>query len=166
MCKKEIYNQWKKEFFKIKELDYFNVYLVGTFNDYINDKFSNMDSDKKYTENQINNMSNKDLITLEKFQNLNYTDVDIVITDNSDIDKIKKVLTDAQKIETFDMFFDLKYQSCGVFQDYNTKGDYFDCEIIQYNSEKKVKLPFEKHEKIFEMGYEYFKPTLIKNKLL
>lgn len=176
----KIFESWKKEFFKIKELDYFNVYLVGTFNDYLNGKFSKFNFNTKYTVDEIHHMSGEELITLEKSQNLNYTDIDIVITDNDDIDKIKKVLNSSkeinQKYQILNskkrcIFFDLKYQSCGVFQEYNTEGNDFDCQIIQLNfknkiEEKKEKLPFKKHKEISEMGYKFSKPTLIKKQLV
>ena len=178
----KVFDKWKKEFFQIKELDYFNVYLVGSFNDYINGKFSHINSHKKYTIDEIHKMTNEKLVTLDKFFQLNFVDIDVVITDNNDIDKIKKVFETTKKInkkyQVLDstknyIFFDLMYYSINSFKLKYSNLDEIECEAIKYENidssnikKEKIRLPYEKHKKLFEMGYKPIKPTLLKNKLL
>ncbi len=174
MDKIKIFENWKNEFFKIKELDYFDVYLIGTFNDFYKGKFSKLNSNKKYTKEEIYNMTDSELMTLEKFHNTlsDYIDIDVVITGNDDIEKIKKVLSSSKvintKYEEKPLSFDLRYQSCGVkmFELGSYENDMkFDCKVVTWNDSLKIKtiqLPYKKHQEIFEMGYRYFKPTLLK----
>ena len=114
----KIFEIWKKEFLQLEELKYFNVYLTGSFNSLYNNIYDGIDLTKKYTEEDIHNMTNKEIVMLWKCKKSQYSDIDIVCTtQNYDSNKIKKLYKEAIDInkkyyhESIEgvIYFDLMY---------------------------------------------------------
>ena len=156
--------------------------MISTFNDFYNNKFSHIDLNKKYTLDDINNMSDKDIATLIKYIDIEVMDIDIFITECDDIKIIEKVFFQTAEIsKKYTQLFDLKWHNKPLSDEYYK--DYTDYkfediptetyEIIGFTDkhytslEKKTyEIPFPHQKHFLMMGYQNLKPTLLKNKLL
>ena len=120
----EMFEEWKKDLFELypTELLDFDVYVVGGFNNFLYDDFSDIDINKKYFQKDLENMSNEELVRLDKFL-CGIFDIDIVLTKCDNLKSIKKIMTGIvelgfKKYQTvFDIAFwdtspDIIYENC------------------------------------------------------
>jgi len=133
---KQIFEDWKKEFFKIEETSDFKIYLVGGFTDIYNDTFDGMDRNKIYTDEELDNMSDKDIVNLEKFL-YKTKDIDIAITGPDDPVKIKKLIHEGIRLgyENYGVFIDIMWFKIFEIYDYSENG-YSDISEIERYQEK------------------------------
>ena len=108
----DIFNSWKKDFFKMEETKDFNIYVVGSFVDIINGRFDDFDLDKIYSDEELEDMTDKELIMLDRaLTNTNDIDVILIGSDKSidDKKKIKKLMYEGMRLgwEKYGIFVDL-----------------------------------------------------------
>jgi len=133
---KQIFEDWKKEFLKIEEIADFKIYLVGGFTDIYNDTFDGMDRNKVYTDEELDNMSDRDIVNLEKFL-YKTQDIDIILTGPDDPEKIKKLIHEGIRLgyEKHGVFVDIMWFKFFKEYDYSVNG-YSDISEIDRYTEK------------------------------
>jgi len=101
----EIFENWKNDFLKIEDTKDFNIYLVGSFADELNNtfsaenliKFANIDINKEYTDEELDNMSDMEIMLIDRALS-KPGDIDIIITGPDDRQKIKKLLYEGKRL--------------------------------------------------------------------
>jgi hypothetical protein len=189
---------WKNDFLKLKNIKLYRVYLVGSFVDKLNETFSaknllkyaNLDVSVNYTDEDLKNMSDMELMLLDRhFTQPN--DIDVIIVGPDDKQKIKDILYQGIKlgIEKYDIKVDiwwrehllhynfldgLNYTPENIIQSKHDFEQFLGIEIGKsvpskiYISSKNDKLleiaedkTTEKHIEKVSMGYEFPLPMLI-----
>ena len=96
----------------MEETKDFDIYVVGSFVDIINGRFDDFDLDKIYSDEELEDMTDKELIMLDRaLTNTNDIDVILIGSDKSidDKKKIKKLMYEGMRLgwEKYGIFVDL-----------------------------------------------------------